>query len=453
MGPTKQLAAYVSQLKYSDTPAPVVEKVKECLLDYAGCTLFAAQTDMGKYITAYGTADNSGVSSILPEGKAKYNSTMAALINGTLCHGFELDDTMAVAIGHPGATVIPPAVSLGEELGSSGEDLITAIVAGYEVFARIAATMAGPSIAKGFHPTGTLGVMGATISASKMLGLDAKTIESALGLAGSMASGLTQFSLNGSMVKRIHAGKSAMRGVMCAKLAKLGFTGPEDIIEGQKGFSKVFSQEPYDQIPWDRLTEGLGDGNYKIMDISFKPSPACGMLHSILDNLDVIRKDPRYSLDKVKEIIVKGNENQVNEHNIYEPKSILSAQYSLPFTVGLHLTGNVKDASQYLSEDILKNEAAIAVGKKVRTQLDEEVQSYYPKFLGSRVEVVLEDGTRLESYLKSPKGSGVNPFTWEELYEKYDALCANVVTPQVSRAIADQIRKADQIGVRELFQR
>lgn len=79
MGPTKQLAAYVSQLKYSDIPAPVVEKVKECLLDYAGCTLFAAQTDMGKYITAYGTADNSGVSSILPEGKAKYNSTMAAL--------------------------------------------------------------------------------------------------------------------------------------------------------------------------------------------------------------------------------------------------------------------------------------------------------------------------------------------------------------------------------------
>ena len=169
----------------------------------------------------------------------------AALATGAMAHAFESDNLTKPGAGvHPGATLLPPGLAVAQARGSSGRELITAVVAGFDVMYRIGAATKHSNERRGFHAPGTTGPFGAAVAAGVLLGLDAPRMTNALGIAGSLAGGLMEFARSGTgaMVKRLHLGRAAESGVLVASLAADGFTGPQSVIEGEAGFLKVFER-------------------------------------------------------------------------------------------------------------------------------------------------------------------------------------------------------------------
>src|SRR5690606_29784581 len=201
----------------------------------------------------------------------------AALVNGAASHVVELDDIHKGSIIHAATVVIPAALAVAEWKGLSGKELIAAVVAGYEVCYRIGEAVS-PSHYYYWHNTATCGTFGAAIAAAKLLGLTTEQTIAALGNAGTQAAGLWEFIEDGAMTKQLHTGKAAMNGLLAALLAQKGFTGPQKILEGNRGFFKAMSEE-YDA---SRVTEGLGN-EFKIMENSFKIHASCRHTHHAVD--------------------------------------------------------------------------------------------------------------------------------------------------------------------------
>jgi 2-methylcitrate dehydratase PrpD len=259
----------------------------------------------------------------------------AALANGALAHAFESDNlTMPGAGVHPGATLLPPALAIAQQQGSSGRDLIVAIVAGFEVMYRIGRATKHSNERRGFHAPGTTGPFGAAVAAGRLLQLDAAGMTNALGIAGSLAGGLMEFARSGTgaMVKRLHLGRAAESGVVAASLAAEGFTGPRSVIEGDAGFLKVFCTE------WDvlDLTRGLGH-EFATLNLCLKRFPVHMTAHTAVQAIVELQAEHRFAGADVDRVTVAGSERMATINNIPAPTDIMMAQYSIPFCVALAL--------------------------------------------------------------------------------------------------------------------
>ncbi|MGH7635664.1 MAG: MmgE/PrpD family protein, partial [Gemmatimonadaceae bacterium] len=267
--PTRELAGWISRLRYADLPPRTREVVRIVLLDSLGCGVYGYATPWAKLLLQWARAGatGKGEATVWGETAPSLRASDAALVNGTAVHAFELDDYHQAKL-HPGAVVIPAAVAMAEKLGSSGEQLVTAIAAGYEVMIRTSLAL-NPSAARlrGWHLTGVCGPFGAATACASLMGLDEEQTAWALGLAGTQGSGLWAFNADGTMSKRFHAGRAAQSGVMAAELAALGFTGPTQIYEFHDGgVLKAFS-DASDPAP---LTRDLGK-TFHLDATSIKP--------------------------------------------------------------------------------------------------------------------------------------------------------------------------------------
>src|SRR5688572_16675972 len=220
---TRDLAAFASGLKFEDIPATAIERIKDSTLDSIGCCLHGVTLPWTRKVQEMVLAEGAAPVASIFGGGGKTSVSQAVLVNGTAGHAFELDDIHKESIVHPGSLALPVAIALAESAGKvSGRELITAMVAGYEVGTRVgnAATMS--LFLRGFHPQGTSGAFVAAATAGRMLGLDPSEMQHALGIVGSQAGGLMA-AQEGAMVKRFHCGRAAQSGVYSALLAKRGF--------------------------------------------------------------------------------------------------------------------------------------------------------------------------------------------------------------------------------------
>src|SRR5215472_2932951 len=226
---TVRLAEYAAALRYEDLPAAVVRQAKECIIDTVAAAICGSTLPWSR---------------ILGRGSA-VQAPAAALTNGALGHAFELDSLTRPGAGaHPGATVLPPALAVAQQVGASGKALIAAVVAGNEVMIRIGRATGHTNEARGFHAPGTTGPFGAAVACGLLLGLDERAMTNAIGIAGSLAGGLLEFARgDGGMVKRLHLGRASEAGVLAASLAAGGFEAPRTVIEGRFGFLRVFCSE------------------------------------------------------------------------------------------------------------------------------------------------------------------------------------------------------------------
>src|SRR5215471_9622767 len=205
---TLRLAQYAAGLRYDDLPPAVVQRAKDCITDTVAVIVQGSGLPWSRIVVHY--AERIGVgghSRILGAEGPPVQAPAAALANGALAHAFESDNLTRPGAGvHPGATLLPPALAIAQELGSSGRDLITAVVAGFEVMYRIGRATKHSNERHGFHAPGTTGPFGAAVAAAKLLQLDAPAIANALGIAGSLSCGLMEFARSGTgaMVKRLH---------------------------------------------------------------------------------------------------------------------------------------------------------------------------------------------------------------------------------------------------------
>jgi 2-methylcitrate dehydratase PrpD len=364
------LCEFAESLRFEDIPAKVVEKAKEHLIDTLGISLASTRNKYSQLLVeAVKELGGEAESTILGFGE-KVPCANAALANGSLVHAVDYDDTHLESIAHLSAPVVPTALAVGETQESSGKEVLTAIIAGYEIMARIGNAAAGLFHKKGFHPTSICGTFAASIIAGKLLGLDSTQMANAMGICGSFASGILEFLVDGSWVKPIHAGWAAHAGIIAAQLAKKGLTGPHTVLEGRLGLYNT--HVGIENVKKDKLIEGLGK-SWETLKISIKPYPSCHFTHSFMDAALNIKKkyginpnDISYILCLVPQVIV----NIVCEPITIKqnPQTDYDAKFSLPFTVAMILLRDKAGLDEFNDMTIKDPETLSSSQGKVRNR-------------------------------------------------------------------------------------
>jgi 2-methylcitrate dehydratase PrpD len=398
-GETVKLAEYAAGLRYEELPEAVVVAAKDAIIDTVAACICGSALPWSRIVIDYAERTGpGGTSRILGRGSA-VQAPAAALANGALAHAFELDSLTRPGAGaHPGATVLPPALAVAQQIGAQGQDmsgkkLIAAFVAGNEVMIRIGRATGHTNEARGFHAPGTTGPFGAAVACGHLLGLDRAQMANAIGIAGSLAGGLLEFAKgDGGMVKRLHLGRASEAGVLAASLAHLGFTGPKTVLEGQFGFLRVFCTE-FDE---DELTKGLGR-DFVTTSTVLKRYPVHATAHAAVRAVRDLQAEHRFAGGDVEAITVTGNQRMVERHAIAEPADLMLAQYSIPFCVALALYREARDPESY-DESALADPQIRALTRRVR--IVPEAGGGHGA-IGSTVTITLSDGHRFEKHVDS----------------------------------------------------
>lgn len=430
--PTRTLAEYVAGLSYKTIPQEVISHIKLSFIDSLGCALFGSTLPWGKIITSFTSELGKGKGAIIWGNGAEVPPTSAPLANGTLIHSFELDDLHRVGVIHPGSEAIPAADALVHHARRiDGKQLITAVVAGYEVGCRVGMTGGAAQLRRGFHPSATSGTFAAGAAAAKMLRLNpAKTVH-ALGIAGTQAAGLMA-AQHSSMVKRMHAGRSAQAGVYGALLAARGFTGIEDILEAPYGgFCSTFIDRP----DLSHLTNQLGE-RFETLNAGFKPYPCCGSNHTSIDALrKILREHPEVDAENIKNIRIRTTRaTKLHVGWPYEPKSLTTAQMNLSYCVAVLLHDREFFVDQVTSKSIRRPDV-LATTKKIEVLEDPQFDLLDDKGRhGVDLEVQLGDGKSYREKVLHAKGSDKSPMTRDEVLRKFRLLASRVLSrPRVAK--------------------
>jgi len=434
MDESRELAKFVAKLKYGDLPKKVVKKTKDLILDQLGVELASSTKPWSKAV--YRDAMNSGgrqESTIVYYGD-KVPVLSAAFVNGSFGHGIEMDDGYRAGVTHPACVIIPAALSLGQRELISGKELILAVVAGYEIMGRVSAATAPSALGRGHHPTSASGPFGAAAASAKILGFGPELTLHALGIAGSTACGLTEFNQTGGMSKRIHGGLGASGGLRGALLAREGITGPPTILEGVNGFLRAFSDENKDYL----LTADLGK-NWVVLDTNYKRHANCAMNHAPIDSLLKIMAKHSFKPEDVDELVILHNSCASQIIGVIkEPKTVPDAQFSGYFSLAMTVVLGNNSLRNY-TEKALKNRAIRELAKRVRFEVDPEAEANYPQKRMGGVVVKLKNGTTYQEKTEYAKGMPENPFSDEELRDKFRDLSSVVLPKQQVESIIEAV--------------
>lgn len=439
MGLVRVLADYVANMQYDRLPPDVVEQAKRCLLDCMGNMIGGRYTNKGEAIVGYAARWRSiSEASVVGAGKASREG--AAFANAAMSRVLDLDDGHRFAFGHPGGVIVPTALAIGEYAGASGSDVIAAIAAGYDVYARLGAVINPSSYhERGFDATGVCGSVAVAAVAAKLYKLDADKTKDALGIAALQAGGIIEYQTDGTMGKVLCPGWSASTGIRAADLAELGFTGPETVLEGSKGFFQAFSNK----FDASRLAEGLGS-RYGIMQNYFKVYACMRGLHCALDALLALRTENNLNDDNVRTVTVKTS-TFVNRLNKPHPQTLVGAQCSLPFSLAValrHGCVNEMAIANSLNDGRMKG-----IEEKINIVIDPKVQDYATanpdNWTAAEVEVVTNDGNRFSHWAPVALGEPERPLSWKALEDKFRQLVSGTEFEPATETIAAAIKRFD----------
>jgi len=444
---TARIAETAATLRLDSLPSHVIERAKDLVLDHLGVTLYGTLLPWSQHVRAIVISEGGAKESSLYGGDHGVPARAAALANGAAAHAIEFDDTHDESLNHPGAVIMPTAIAMAEALERSGSELIAAIVAGYETQCRIGSALGSDLIRYGFHPTATCGVFGSAAAAGSLLRLDTAKMIGALGLCGSMSSGSMQFSEDplGTMIKRLHAGLPAERGVLAAKLSANGFTGPRNAIEGQWGFARAFARQ--EQL--DRITLGLGE-QFEIERITVKLYPCCKMFHSLIEAIETCQREHEFEADDIARIEPFGPRNMMDTHMEYRPQSTMSAQYSLPYACAAAIVLNPSDPDAY-NEKARALESVRKIMDLVEPSVSDELEAMFPRRFAAGVRITLRSGKVLAHTVLDARSSPDVPIGREEIQSKFRTLTSAMLSPDEQQRMIDLVVNLDQMSsIREL---
>lgn len=381
---SKALAAYITNLSYEKLGDEVVGRAKMHFLDTLGNILGARDMPWSGMVSGLVEANGGATQSIIMGHAGRYPAIMAALANGTMAHGIDADDSGArPSWAHPGSCIVPATYAVAETERSTGKEIITALVAGYEINCRIDSALYPGLRNRGFHATGVVGTFGAAAAASKLMKLNEEQIANALGLAGIQAAGLEEWLTSGDMSKRLHAGKAAMNGVLAAQLARVGYTGPSTVFEGRYGLMATHA----DSYDLDRLTEGLG-ANHRILECKFKPYACC---HELCPPITMALELQRIHGIRPEEVVkIRVGLNHVTaENQLKVAETPLHAQNHAAIAVSIALVKGRVFMREFF--DDYRDPRVVDLGKKTEVYTDPEIDAIFPKKIGTRLEIITHD--------------------------------------------------------------
>jgi len=431
---TAELAKKAAHLTWNDLPDDLVERTKQCLLDWFAVTIPGAQEELTDILIREALEDGAkGPASLVGRSERTLPST-AALINGAASHALDYDDVNFSMGGHPTVTVVPALLALGEQVKASGRLFIESFVAGYETSGRIGRLVAPSHYTKGFHVTGTVGSFSATAAAGRMLGLTGQQLAVAFGIAATQAAGLkANF---GTMCKPLHAGTASEHGLRAARLAARGFTARGDSLECDQGFASSQS----DHLEVDAAL-GEPPQGWHLRNNLFKYHAACYLTHAPIECAREIRLKSNFPPERVKKILLRIDAGADKVCNIESPKTGLEAKFSLRQTVAMALTG-VDTANLDTYSDAVTQEP------KIRALRDKMAIEFKPRWAQSVAEMAIEldDGTMLETRHDSGIPWSDVAKQRQALETKFDSLVTPILGPAGARRLHDTIDRIDSLG-------
>ncbi|MCA0050249.1 MmgE/PrpD family protein [Mesorhizobium sp. B283B1A] len=441
--PTARLSAFIAELDFEQIPPRVVHFAQGLMIDWLGSALAgkgAHQVEMiDGFARAMGPAD--GPSTIIPT-RRRTSPYFAAMVNAAASHVVEQDDVHNGSVFHPAAVIFPAVLAIAEAEGKTGREILTACIAGYEVGIRVGEFL-GRSHYQIFHTTGTAGTVAAAAAVGKLIGLDAAGINHALGSAGTQAAGLWEFLRDAADSKQLHTARATTNGLCAAFLARDGFKGAAQILEGKKGMAAGMSS---DADP-ARLTDGLGS-RWATEETSFKWHASCRHTHPAADALQLLLRCGGLGPDDIADMVTHVHQGAIDVLGAVDiPQTIHQAKFSMGTVLGLIAVHGVADLDAF-ERHSLADDRVTRFRSKVRMEFDAEVDTLYPKQWVGKVSVTTVDGRKLTARVDEPKGDPGNTLAKQELEAKAIRLAefrGGATADEMRRCIA-RVWKLDQTG-------
>jgi 2-methylcitrate dehydratase PrpD len=438
-----QLSEFCLQVRWAELDEGVRARTRELLLDLLGVALAGSRqpssAPAAKVALDLGGA--TGEATIIGTDH-KTSAVWAAMANGTAAHAVELDDVTTASSLHPGVAVIPAALALAEELAATPKQMLEAIVAGYEVTMRVGnALNPASAYARGFHPTGVAGVFGASVAAGRLLGLDKEQLSTALGIAGTMASGSLEYLADGAWTKRLNPGWAGHAGITAACLARAGFSGPKSVFEGRLGVLHAYS----DAADPSLLLSDLGDP-LQVMHVSIKPYACCRYNHGLIDCMLRLSREHRVDPSDIERIrlgVLSGGALLVAEpiEQKRTPHGVVDAQFSAPYAAAVALVYGTGGIDAY-TPDKLADPVVSQLMARTDCYRDASLDANYPRLWPAAVELHLRDGRVLSTRIEHALGEPENPVPRDALVQKFVSLSAESVSEDPA-SIAQRILAID----------
>jgi len=417
MTAARTIADWTTSLTLEDVPEDVAEHAKLHFLDAIGCGWAASALGVAtEGRTAMAELGGEAQASVIGLDAA-LPAPSAAFANGMLCHGLDFDDTHSDSVSHVSVVVCPAALATAEAQGSTGAELLAAIVAGNEVVTRVGTAASGLFHKRGFHPTAICGIFGGTAAAAKLLGADAAATASALGIAGSFAGGLFAYLDDATATKPFHPAWAAHGSTLAARLAQLGGEGPPGVIEGRFGLYHAFLGAEQGEIPIGEQLADLGS-RWETPRIAYKGYPACHFIHGSLGaTAGLSPLDP----DEIEDVVVTIPEAGVSlvlepaEAKV-RPRTVYEAKFSLQYSTATMLVHGSAGLAAY-SDEAIADPKVLELARRVRYETKE--YPTYPAAFPGGVRITMRDGTVHEADLEYQRGGPENPLSDDEVRAKF----------------------------------
>jgi len=449
MSYTADLAKYFGNLSYESIPPAVVKQAKICLLDFLGISIGASlmpeAKNLGKMIQSWGDREEA---SVLGLG-FKTSTRNAAFCNGVLSALLEVQDGLRFRGIHISESVPPALLALGEWHKANGKNLLTSMVVGYEVAGRIAEAMFPTHFKKGFMPTGTVGAFGVAAAASKLLGLGADGIHTAMGIVVRtlpMSIEYEDNKLGGFTAKFLHGAQAAKVGIEAALMAQAGITSYPEPLAGSERLKQGFCYMGADQPRMEELTAGLGQ-TFIMPELYFKPYPACRHTHGAIEVALRMAKEHRISPTDVEAIRIKTYRTAASStgQNYTNPEStFISCQFSIPYVVAVALMDGRFGLGQ-LSPQRIADPSVHELARKVKVTEEADLEKEFPDKTISILEIKTKEGRIFTDQTEAAKGDPKNPMAENDFIEKFIALTASAMKEESKQQMIAMVMSLEKL--------
>lgn len=439
--PSRTLAMFSAGLTSRDIPSDVMSRAEDLFLDWIASSLAGRGSRAVEAIAQFaaGMGPIEGGSEILIS-RRRTTPLFAAMVNAAASHVAEQDDLHNGSVFHPGTVVFPVALAVAQAQRSSGAELLTAAVAGYEVGIRVGEFL-GRTHYKIFHTTGTAGTLAAAVTAGRLLGLASEPMLHAVGSAGTQAAGLWEFLRDAADSKQLHTAKAASDGLSSAYLARNGLTGARHILEGRQGMAAGMSSD----ADAAKLVDRLGE-RWALTETSFKVHASCRHTHPAADALLQIVEAHNLSADAIAHVTAYVYQAALDVLGpVGEPRTVHQAKFSMGTTLGLIALYRRAGVQEFEKE--YNTPETESFRRKVTMEFDPEVDQAYPQRWIGKVSVATIDGEVLTGRVDEPKGDPGNTLSRSELEDKAQHLAAfsSAATPEEMEQIISTIWNLRQV--------
>ena len=412
----KTLAHWIENLSSADLPDAVTRACANTVIDTMGLAFSARNTDYVRALRDSWTGE--GLCSVIGAGDHR-PAEAAAMINGTAAHGEDFDNTFEGCPVHPGAVIVPAVLAIAENEQLSGTDVLRGIAVGQELMCRMGLAAQKGIHAAGFHPTAVIGAMGATAAVAAATRTTPVATANALGVAGSMASGIIEYLADGSWTKRMHAGWAAQSGLRALAMGRAGFQGPVTVFEGTHGFFHAFAPSVSPDL--NLLTTQLGD-RWEIAGLAFKPF-ACGTMAQPFVDCAIGLAKRGIRADDIRNLECSVGEGTV--HRLWEPLELkrnpptaYAAKFSTPYCIAIAFLRSDAGLAEF-DETSIRDSSVLALSRRVSYVIDPENE--YPQNYSGHIRATLSDGTVVEERQPYLRGGVQEPLERTALIKKCEA--------------------------------